>query len=151
MVSEGAALEVCLVTDGIEMDVILVAKQSTVDSSTPSEQHNECNSSRNECNRSGNENRSFDNESSSSRNDADADTGPSNDSDTVSEVYHDIFENVFSYGIQTHEQPESILDTYVVNENNTNIISDIPNTDPDRGKEEHDDVDMSNNMLSLLP
>ncbi|GJQ98418.1 hypothetical protein Tco_0009557 [Tanacetum coccineum] len=71
----------------------------------------------------------------------DADIEPSYDSDTMSEVHHDMFENVFSHGIQNHEQPESILDTYVVNENNSNIISDIPNMDPDRGKEEHDDVD----------
>ncbi|GJZ68571.1 hypothetical protein Tco_0631811, partial [Tanacetum coccineum] len=71
----------------------------------------------------------------------DADIEPSYDSDTVSEVHHDMFENVFSHRIQNHEQPESILDTYVVNENNSNIISDIPNMDPDRGKEEHDDVD----------
>ncbi|GKC63506.1 hypothetical protein Tco_1096104, partial [Tanacetum coccineum] len=44
-------------------------------------------------------------------------------------------------GIQRHEQPESIPDTYEVNENNSNIIYDIPNTDPDRDKEEHNDVD----------
>ncbi|GJX51359.1 hypothetical protein Tco_0278204 [Tanacetum coccineum] len=54
---------------------------------------------------------------------------------------NDTFENMFAHGIQNHEQPESIPDTYVVNENNSNIISDIPNMDPDRGKEEHDDVD----------
>ncbi|GJW72094.1 hypothetical protein Tco_0129011 [Tanacetum coccineum] len=42
--------------------------------------------------------------------------------------------------IQSHEQPESIPDTYVVNENNSNIISDIPSMDPDRDKEEHDNV-----------
>ncbi|GJX95617.1 hypothetical protein Tco_0351415 [Tanacetum coccineum] len=49
-------------------------------------------------------------ESNSSGNDADADIGPSYDSDTMSE-------------------------------NNSNIISDIPNMDPDRDKEEHDYVD----------
>nr|GEY12273.1 reverse transcriptase zinc-binding domain-containing protein [Tanacetum cinerariifolium] len=38
-------------------------------------------------------------------------------------------------------EPEYNLDTYVVNENNSNIISDIPNLDPDKGKEEHDGVD----------
>ncbi|GJS05522.1 hypothetical protein Tco_0322030 [Tanacetum coccineum] len=63
-----------------------------------------------------------------------------NDSDTVSEVHHHMFENVFANGIQSHEQPESIPDTYNVNENNSNIISDIPNMDPDSNKEEHDDV-----------
>ncbi|GKE98685.1 hypothetical protein Tco_0022036, partial [Tanacetum coccineum] len=75
------------------------------------------------------------------RNDADADIGPSYDSDTVFEVHHDMFENVFAHRIQNHEQPESIPDTYVVNETNSNIISNIPYMDPDRGKEEHDDVD----------
>ncbi|GJZ70741.1 hypothetical protein Tco_0634592 [Tanacetum coccineum] len=67
----------------------------------------------------GNENKSSDNESRSSGNDADADIRPSYDSDTVSEVNHDIFENVFAHGIQTYEQPKSIPDTYVVNENNS--------------------------------
>ncbi|GJV60220.1 hypothetical protein Tco_1466320, partial [Tanacetum coccineum] len=69
---------------------------------------------------------------------------PSYDKDTLTKVYHsnnDTFKNVFAHGIQNHKQPESILDTYVVNENNSNIISDIPNMDPDRYKEEHDDVD----------
>ncbi|GJU28162.1 hypothetical protein Tco_1166783 [Tanacetum coccineum] len=70
-----------------------------------------------------------------------ANIGPTYDSDTVSEVHHDMFENVFAHGIQNHEQPESIPHTYVVNKNNNNIISEIPNMDPDRRKEEHDDVD----------
>ncbi|GJW90473.1 hypothetical protein Tco_0168026, partial [Tanacetum coccineum] len=43
--------------------------------------------------------------------------------------------------IQNHEQLESIPDTYVVNENNSNIVSDIPNMDLDRDNEEHDYVD----------
>ncbi|GJT19410.1 hypothetical protein Tco_0878116 [Tanacetum coccineum] len=93
---------------------------------------------------SGNENRSSDHESTSSGNDADADIGPLYDSDTVSEVPHssnDTFENLFTHGIHSQEQPESIPDTYEVNENNNNIIFDIPNMDPDRDKEEHDDVD----------
>nr|GEU98555.1 outer membrane protein porin [Tanacetum cinerariifolium] len=80
-------------------------------------------------------------ESSSSGNDADADIGPLYDCDTVSEACHDMFENVFAHGIQNHEQPESIPDTYVVNKNNSNIIFDILNMDPNRGQEEHDDVD----------
>ncbi|GJS58585.1 hypothetical protein Tco_0653369 [Tanacetum coccineum] len=95
----------------------------------------------NECNTSGNENRSYDHESTSSRIDADADIGSSNNSNTLLEVYNDLFKNMFAYGIQSHEQPESISDTYEVNENNSNIISNIPNMDPDRNKEEHDYVD----------
>ncbi|GJV38016.1 hypothetical protein Tco_1410493 [Tanacetum coccineum] len=94
--------------------------------------------------RSENENRSSEKESSSSEgNDANADISPSYDSDTVTEVPHsnnNTFENVFAHGIQNHEQPESIPDTYVVSKNNSNIISDIPNMDPDRDKEEHDYV-----------
>nr|GEW87167.1 ribonuclease H-like domain-containing protein [Tanacetum cinerariifolium] len=59
----------------------------------------------------------------------------------MSEVHHDTFENVFAHGIQNYKQPESIADTYVVNENDSNIISYIPNMDPHRSKEEHDYVD----------
>ncbi|GJS42446.1 hypothetical protein Tco_0567489 [Tanacetum coccineum] len=117
------------------MDDNLVAKESTDDYVTSSEQLYE---------NTQNEIRSFDNEiSSSDKNDADTDTCHSYDSDTVSEVPHsnnNTFENVFAHGIQNHEQPESFLDTYMVNENNSNIISDIPNMDPDRDKEEHDYV-----------
>ncbi|GJZ93735.1 hypothetical protein Tco_0665938, partial [Tanacetum coccineum] len=90
------------------------------------------------------EHTSFVKESSSSEgNDADDDIDPSYDSDTVTVVPHsnnDTFENVFAHGIQNHEQPKSIPDTYVVNENNNNIIYDIPNMDPDRDKKEHDYV-----------
>ncbi|GKE35491.1 hypothetical protein Tco_1454813 [Tanacetum coccineum] len=60
---------------------------------------------------------------------------------TVSEVHHDLFENMFVHGIQNHEQPESIPDTYMVNENNSNIISDISNMDPDIDKGKHDYID----------
>ncbi|GJS14536.1 hypothetical protein Tco_0409008 [Tanacetum coccineum] len=88
-----------------------------------------------------NENRSSNKESSNSGNDADADIGLSYDSDTVSEVRHDMFENVFPHRIQNYKQPKSIPDTYVVNKNNSNIISDILNMDPNRDKEEHDYVD----------
>ncbi|GJZ22649.1 hypothetical protein Tco_0559688 [Tanacetum coccineum] len=108
------------VIEGIAIDDNLVAKESTDNSITSLEQLDE---------------------SSISRNNADADIGPSYDSDTVFKVHHDIFENMFVHGIQNHEQPESIPDTYVVNKNNSNIISDIPNMDPDRNKEEHDYVD----------
>ncbi|GKE31314.1 hypothetical protein Tco_1450636 [Tanacetum coccineum] len=88
------------------------------------------------------ENRSSDKERSSSEGyDANIDIGQSYDSDIVSEVPHDMFENVSAHGIQSHEQPESISDTYKVNENNSNIIFDVPNMDLDRNKEEHDYVD----------
>nr|GEW80801.1 hypothetical protein [Tanacetum cinerariifolium] len=67
-----------------------------------------------------------------------ADIGPSYDSDTLSEVHHDTFENVFANEIQSPEQHDSIYNTYVVNENNSDIIYVIPYMDPDRGNEEHD-------------
>ncbi|GJT95557.1 hypothetical protein Tco_1091075 [Tanacetum coccineum] len=108
------------VIEGIAIDDNLVPKESTDDSITSLEQLDE---------------------SSISRNNADADIGPSYDSDTVFKVHHDIFENMFVHGIQNHEHHESIPDTYVVNKNNSNIIYDIPNMDPDRNKEEHDYVD----------
>ncbi|GKE57989.1 hypothetical protein Tco_1497174 [Tanacetum coccineum] len=104
-----------------------------------------------------NENRSSNNESSNSGYDAtDAekilvdtvtsdieyvDIGPSYDNDTMFEVHHETSKNVFAHGIQNHEQHELVPDTYMVNGNNGNIISDIPNLDSDRGKKEHDDVD----------
>ncbi|GKD35709.1 hypothetical protein Tco_1251218, partial [Tanacetum coccineum] len=95
------------------------------------------------------------NVSNSSGNDADAkkmlvdmiayniendDIGTSYDSDTVSKVHPGMFEIVFAHGIKNHKQSKSSPDTYVVNENNSDITLDIPNMDPDRGKEEHDDV-----------
>ncbi|GJT24409.1 hypothetical protein Tco_0894346 [Tanacetum coccineum] len=135
LATEGVALEANLVTEGITLDYSLIAKESTYDF-VPSLKELD--------------------ESSSSGNDADAekklidmvafdieyaDIGPSYDSDIVSEVHHDTFKNMFTNEIQSHEQPDSISDTYVVNENNSDIISDILNMDPDRGKEEHDYVD----------
>ncbi|GJR35557.1 hypothetical protein Tco_0612458 [Tanacetum coccineum] len=156
LVTEGTTLDASLVTKGITLDASLVAKQSTLESTTSLEQQNNSNSSKNEYNRSRNANRIYDNESSSLGDNAIdaektlldtvasdieyADIGPSYDSDRVFEVHHDTFENVFTHGIQTYEQHESIPDTYVVNETN-NIIFDIPNMDPDRSKEEHDYVD----------
>ncbi|GJU23211.1 hypothetical protein Tco_1156553 [Tanacetum coccineum] len=129
LVSEGATLEAIL-------DDNLVAQQCTVDSTTSSEQQNESNGSRNE--------------SSSSGNDADADIGPLYDSDIVSLVHHDMFENMFLHEIQNHEQPKSVLDTYVVIENNSNIMADIPNMDPDRNKEEHDYVNYEAQQANAL-
>ncbi|GJV08947.1 hypothetical protein Tco_1346603 [Tanacetum coccineum] len=90
LITEGATLEASLVTKSVALDDQLVAQQCTVDSTTLLEQDNECNSSKNDCSRSGNENRSPDNESSSSRNDADADIGPTYDSDTMSQLNHDM-------------------------------------------------------------
>ncbi|GJS68189.1 hypothetical protein Tco_0682754 [Tanacetum coccineum] len=136
--------ESCLVTGGIELDDSLVAKESTNDSVTSSKQLNESSSSHNESNNSRNEIRSYDNEISSlDGNDVDADTGHSYDSNTVTDVPYsnnNTFKNVFAHGIQNHKQPKSFPDTYVVNENNSNIISNIPNMDKDRVKEEHDCV-----------
>nr|GFA79828.1 hypothetical protein [Tanacetum cinerariifolium] len=166
LVIEGAALEACLVNEGITLnDNMSVTESSGTESEnsslvTPlskSEDENrssdkDCISSRNECSRSGNESRSSDYESTSSGNDAYANIGPSYDSDTMTEVPHlsdDTFEKVFAHGIQSHEQPESIPDTYKVNENNSNIIYDIPNMDPDRDKEEHDDFDYEQQRASF--
>ncbi|GJV86871.1 hypothetical protein Tco_1530809 [Tanacetum coccineum] len=117
-VTKGATLEACLVNEGITLNDNTGVMES---SGTKSENSN----SETPFSRSKDENRSFDKESSSSKgNDADADIGPSYDSDIVTEVPHsnnDTFENMFAHGIQNHEQPKSIHDTYVVNENNSNI------------------------------
>nr|GEV29062.1 hypothetical protein [Tanacetum cinerariifolium] len=144
LVTEGASLEACLVTEGITINDNLVAKKSTDNSITSLEQQNKCHSSRNECMRAMNENKKSNNESSSARIDVVADIGPSYDSDTVTKVHHsnnNTFENVFAHGIQNHEQPKFYPDTYMVNENNGDIIFDIPNMDSDKYKEEHDYVD----------
>ncbi|GKC61558.1 hypothetical protein Tco_1089156 [Tanacetum coccineum] len=155
LVTEGATLEACLVNEGIPVnDNTSVTKSSGTESeksslATPfsiSEDENRCSnkdssSSMNECSRSRNENRSSYHESTSSRIDADPGIGFSNDSDTLLGVYYDLFKNMFAHRIQSHEQPQSIFDIYEVNENNSNIISDIPNMDPNRNKEEHDVVD----------
>nr|GEV38080.1 hypothetical protein [Tanacetum cinerariifolium] len=69
---------------------------------------------------------------------------PSYDNDTLTEIHHsnnDTFKNEFAHGIQSHEQPDSVSNTYVVNEHNRNNIYDIPDMDPNRDKEEHAFVD----------
>nr|GEU51756.1 reverse transcriptase zinc-binding domain-containing protein [Tanacetum cinerariifolium] len=78
-----------------------------------------------------NDNNNSDKESSNSeRNDEDADIGPSYDSDTVYEEPHlsnDTFKNVFAYGKQCHEQPESIPDIYEIMSDNVLFSSLINN------------------------
>ncbi|GJZ79282.1 hypothetical protein Tco_0644119 [Tanacetum coccineum] len=139
LVTEGTTLKPNLSTDGTTLDASLVTKGTTLEACLVIE--DESSSSETTFTRSRNE----DKESSSLEgNVVDADIGPSYDNGTVTEVpqsNNDTFENVFAYGIQNHEQPESIPDTYMVNENNSNIISDIPNMDPNRDMEEHDYVD----------
>nr|GEV52690.1 hypothetical protein [Tanacetum cinerariifolium] len=115
LVTKGTSLEANLVIECAALEANLVTKVIALDDNLVSQQ----------C-------------TVDSRNDADADIGPSYDTDTVSEVHHDTFKNVFAHGIKTHEQPKSIPNTYV--ENNSNIISDIPNMDSDKGTEEHDEV-----------
>ncbi|GJY67951.1 hypothetical protein Tco_0470933 [Tanacetum coccineum] len=137
-IKESETLEACLVNEGLELNDNTGVTES---SGTESENSN----SETSFSRPGDENISSDKESSSSEgNDAAADIGPSYDSDTVIESPHssnDTFENMFAHGRQSHEQPKFFPDTYEVNKNNSNIISDIPNMDPDKDKEEHDDVD----------
>ncbi|GJS25852.1 hypothetical protein Tco_0486472 [Tanacetum coccineum] len=148
LVIEGTTLEACLVTKNAVLEASLVNEGIALNDNmgvTESSRTKSDNNSLETPFRSQDENRSSDKESSSTEeNNDDSNIGPSYDSDTVTKVPHsnnDIFENVFAHGIQSHEQPESIPNTYEVNENTSNIISDIPNIDPDRDKEEHDDVD----------
>ncbi|GJR20892.1 hypothetical protein Tco_0969419 [Tanacetum coccineum] len=135
LVTEGASLKACLVNEGITLN-----DNTSVTEGSGTEPANS--SSKTLFRSSADENKSSDKESNNSeRNDADADIGSSNDNNTLLGVYHDLFKNMFARGIQSHEPPESISDTYEVNENNSNISSDIPNMDLDRNKEEHDYVD----------
>ncbi|GJU22298.1 hypothetical protein Tco_1155640 [Tanacetum coccineum] len=117
-----------------QCDDNLVAKESTDDSATSSEQLDKISSSKSDEDL---EKILVDTVGYDIEN---ADIGPSYDSDTVFEVQHDTFENMFANEIQSHEQHDSISDTYVVSENNRDIISNIPYMDPDRGNEEHDYV-----------
>ncbi|GKB61858.1 hypothetical protein Tco_0918044, partial [Tanacetum coccineum] len=110
--TEGTVMDACLIIEGIEMDDSLVSKERTDDSVTSSEQLDESSSSRNECNRPGNENRSSDHESTSSGNDTDADIGPSYDSDTVSEVYHEKCNKVNREAQQTNALLTNELERY---------------------------------------
>ncbi|GKC55596.1 hypothetical protein Tco_1083194 [Tanacetum coccineum] len=144
LVTKGAALEASLVTEGITLKDNLIAKESTYDSVTLLEQHDESSSSGNDAYA---EKILVETVASSIEH---ADIRLSYDSDTVSEVHHDTFENVFAHRIQNHEQPESIPDTYVGNKNNSDIISDIPNIDPVRDKEEHDSVDDVQCLLCFI-
>ncbi|GJW45574.1 hypothetical protein Tco_0077220 [Tanacetum coccineum] len=146
LITKGAAIKACLVTEGAVLEACLVNEGITLNDNmgvTESSGTELANSSSETLFRSSaDENKSPNKESSSSEgNDADANIGSSNDSNTVLGVYHDLFKNMFAHGIQNHKQPESILDTYGVNDNNSNIISDKPNMDPDRNKEEHDYVE----------
>ncbi|GJW00310.1 hypothetical protein Tco_1555561 [Tanacetum coccineum] len=117
-VIDGPALEACLVTKGIAMDDNFVARESIHDFVTSLEQLDESISLGNDANV---EKILVDTVDSDIEK---ADIRPSYDSDTVSDVHHDTFEYMFAHEIQTHEQPESIPNTYVVNENNTESTHD---------------------------
>ncbi|GJQ92436.1 hypothetical protein Tco_0003575 [Tanacetum coccineum] len=127
-----------MVNEGIELDASMVPKVSSDDNTSSTEEQDESNSSgydayarKERVDKAGSEV-----EYAAAR--------PSYYKDTLTKVHHsniDTFENVFAHGIQNHEQLESIPDTYMVKENNSNIVFDIPYRDPDRGKEDHDDVD----------
>ncbi|GJV70938.1 hypothetical protein Tco_1490933 [Tanacetum coccineum] len=147
LITESAAIEACLVTKGATLEACLVNEGIALNDNTgvmESSGTESANSSSSETRfrSSADENKSSNKESSSSEgNDADADIGSSNDSNTLLGVYHDLFINMFAHGIQNHKHPKFIPDTYVVNKNNSNIISHIPNMDSDRNKEEHDYVE----------
>ncbi|GJX70239.1 hypothetical protein Tco_0307410 [Tanacetum coccineum] len=119
-----------LVNEGIALDASLVSKESTYDNTTSTKQHDESSSSGYDANEKEQVVKAlFDVEN--------ADVGPSFDRNTLNEVHHsdnDTLENVFAHGIQNHEQPKSISDTYVMSKNNSNIISNIPDMDPNRGQ-----------------
>ncbi|GKA00308.1 hypothetical protein Tco_0672858 [Tanacetum coccineum] len=74
--------------------------------------------------------------------------GASHDKGKLTDVHHsnnEIFENVFAHEIQYREQSDSINDTYVVKKNNSNIISNTLDMDPNRGTVQHDNVDSEQN------
>ncbi|GKD62613.1 hypothetical protein Tco_1300122 [Tanacetum coccineum] len=118
-----------MVTKGIALDVSLVYRECTDGNTTLSEQKDKSSSSGYDVDE---EKLLVDTVASDIKN---ADIEPSYDTDT--KVHHsnnDTFKIVFSNEIQSHEQRDSISDTYVVNENNSNIIYDIPDMDSNRDK-----------------
>lgn len=111
------------------------------------------------------------NESSTPGNDSDADGKlnckddlkntvddfrPSESLDTFIKVDHsngvindvDIFDNVFAYETQSHEQPEYINDTCVVNQVDSDITPETPHMDPNGGMVEHDNVNHNQECAS---
>ncbi|GJV88591.1 hypothetical protein Tco_1532529 [Tanacetum coccineum] len=95
LITKGATIEVCLVTEGATLEACLVNERIALNDNTVATKSNRTKSEN--CNsetpfsRSADENRFSDKESSSSEgNDADADIGPSYDSDTVSKIFFDI-------------------------------------------------------------
>ncbi|GKB39968.1 hypothetical protein Tco_0884910 [Tanacetum coccineum] len=91
LITKGAATEVCLVTEGATLEACLVNESIALNDNTVATKSNrtesENSSSETPFIRLADENRFSDKESSSSEgNDADADIGPSYDSDTVSKI-----------------------------------------------------------------
>nr|GEW68185.1 hypothetical protein [Tanacetum cinerariifolium] len=82
LITIGATIEACLVTEGAALEACLVDEGIVVNDNT-SVTESSGTYLRNECSRPWNENRSSDHESTSSGNDANANIGPSYDSDTV--------------------------------------------------------------------
>ncbi|GJW33866.1 hypothetical protein Tco_0053898 [Tanacetum coccineum] len=121
LVTKGAALEASLVTEGVALDASLVTEGIALDASLVAKQSivksNTSSEQQNECNSSRNECSISENENRSSDNEI---------INSGNDAYADI-------------RPSHDIDT--VSENNSNIISDIPNMDPARDKEEHDYVD----------
>ncbi|GJQ91577.1 hypothetical protein Tco_0002716 [Tanacetum coccineum] len=113
-VTEGAVLEACLVTEDATLEACLVTEGIAIDDNLVTKES------------------TYDfvtsleqpDESRSSRNDAD-----------VEKILVDTVDSDIKYA---DIRPSYDSDT--MSKNNSNIISDIPNLDPDRGKEEHDDV-----------
>nr|GEY33970.1 hypothetical protein [Tanacetum cinerariifolium] len=100
LVTDGVALEESLVTEGITLDASLVAKESTDDYVSSLEQLDESSSL---WNNTYAKKKLVDMVASDIEY---ADIEPSFDSDTVSEVHHDTFENVFANEIQNRGKEE---------------------------------------------
>ncbi|GKC06548.1 hypothetical protein Tco_0998158 [Tanacetum coccineum] len=123
-ITKNAAIEACLVTEGAALESCLVNEGKTINDITgvtkSSEKVSKNSSSETLVSSLEDENKSFDKESSSSLgNQANADIVPSYDSDTVTEVPHDMFENVFAHEIKNHEQLKSSPDTYETSKSGT--------------------------------
>ncbi|GJX26131.1 hypothetical protein Tco_0232427 [Tanacetum coccineum] len=94
LVNEGTIMEACLSTDGTVMKACLVTEGASLEACLANK--------------------------GIALNDNMGVTESSGTYDTVFEVPHDMFENVFAHRIQSHEQPNSISDTYKNYEYNVN-------------------------------
>ncbi|GKC15528.1 hypothetical protein Tco_1012310 [Tanacetum coccineum] len=116
---------------------------------TESRIQNVSNSLGNECNIKENENNVFGNGNNKSENDREADgvdIRPIYDTDSLEQVHNDDY-NVFAMEKEHLEQPESVNDTYLVKQGDSNTTHDSSNMSNDGGEADQDDAKEKERVL----